>query len=353
MEIKRVLLIEDNPGDARLIQDMLGESAAGAFSLDWQQTLKSGIDSLQSEHYDVVLLDLGLPDSPQRSTTFTRVQSAAPTLPIIILTGLDNDTFAVSTVRRGAQDYLVKGKIDAGTLIRTIRYAVARKSGRETAFTIEELAKYDGKAGRPAYFAYKGQVYEATASPRWKDGLHIGKHRAGTDLTEAMASATHGEEVMTRLPVAGALAAKETAGHWLLRKIDSFKPHTSLVHLTLAYTILAPFSFAAWMLFGVTAFEQITLFLLILGAATLPLSFLSGILGWTVSYETNVSSIFNYKFALSVFLSLSLLSLFLWRLASPEIASNSPDSYLYLALLFVQMIFAVFLDYFGKKIVYS
>lgn len=346
-------MIEDSPGDARLIQDMLGEAGESAYSVDWEQTLKNGIERITSEHYDLILLDLGLPDSPQRSTTFTRVQSAAPTLPIIILTGLDNDTFAVSTVRRGAQDYLVKGKIDSDTLGRTIRYAIARKMGRETAFTEKELAKYDGKAGRAAYFAFKGQVFDATASVRWKEGLHIGKHRAGTDLTESLVSAPHGEEVMTRVPIAGKLAQRESAQHKLFRKIDSLKPHTSLVHLTLAYTMLAPFSFAARLIYGADVFDQITLLLLLLGLATLPFSIFTGLLGWAISYETNVSKLFNYKFALSVVLFSLILGLFLWRLTSPEVVLDSPASNLYLVLLVVQFVFAVLLDFFGKKIVYA
>ncbi|MDO8578159.1 MAG: response regulator [Dehalococcoidales bacterium] len=353
MENIRVLLIEDNPGDARLIEDMLAEAAGMAFTVDWKQTLKSGIDSLSDNRYSIVLLDLGLPDSPQRSTTFTRVQSVAPVLPIIILTGLDDDTFAVSTVRRGAQDYLVKGKIDANTLVRTIRYAIARRAGRETAFSVEELAGSDGKEGRAAYVAFKGQVFDATGSRRWKEGLHSAKHRAGIDLTEAILPAPHGEEVMARLPIVGFLALKETAQHKLFRKIDSLKPHTSLVHLTVAYTVVAPFSFAAWILLGKSIFDQITLYLLLLGLVTLPVSIFTGLIGWAVSYENQVSRKFNYKFSLSVFLFIAILGLFLWRLTSPEIVLASPAAYLYLVLLIIQFVFAVLLDYFGKKIVYS
>ena len=125
MEPVKILMIEDNPGDARLIQDMLAEAKNVEFALDWKQTLTGGLDSLGRNTYDAVLLDLGLPDSPQRSASFTRVQTAAPTLPIIVLTGLDDETFAVTTVRRGAQDYLVKGKIDAETLVRTAFVVVA------------------------------------------------------------------------------------------------------------------------------------------------------------------------------------------------------------------------------------
>src|SRR5512134_3671127 len=112
MQPVKVLMIEDSPGDARLIQDMLAETESIEFAVEWKQTLADGLQCLGQGRTDVVLLDLGLPDSPQRSASFTRVQAAAPSTPIVILTGLDDDTFAVTTVRRGAQDYLVKGTID-------------------------------------------------------------------------------------------------------------------------------------------------------------------------------------------------------------------------------------------------
>jgi len=67
-----ILMIEDNPGDARIIQDMLEDAENTEFAIDWKQTLKGGLDSLGENKYDVVLLDLGLPDSPQSSVSFTR-----------------------------------------------------------------------------------------------------------------------------------------------------------------------------------------------------------------------------------------------------------------------------------------
>jgi len=72
-------------------------------------------------------------------------------------------------------------------------------------FTLEELKKYDGKEGRPAYVAYKGKVYDVSSSPSWAGGEHYGEHFAGRDLTEAMAEAPHGEEVLEGFPVVGEL----------------------------------------------------------------------------------------------------------------------------------------------------
>ncbi|HSA96997.1 MAG TPA: response regulator [Acidobacteriota bacterium] len=353
MQRLKLLLIEDNPGDARLIQDMVAEAPNADFSLAWEQTLKSGLESLERERPDAVLLDLGLPDSPQRSVSFTRVQSAVPNVPIIVLTGLDDETFAVTTVRRGAQDYLVKGRIDAATLVRTIRYAIARKLGGDKPFTAAELGRCDGREGRPACFAFKGKVYDATSSRLWKNGKHGAVHVAGTDLTESLAKAPHNEDVFSRLPILGVLVVEETLGRRWLRRIDRLHPHATLVHLSVAYTAAAPFFFFAWILSGRPVFDQIAAFLLGLGLATTPLSFLTGVISWIVNYETKAARAFNLKFALGVALFLMLLGTYLWWRVGPEIILSRPECYFYLAALVIQAGLAFAADFYGKKIVYS
>jgi predicted heme/steroid binding protein/CheY-like chemotaxis protein/uncharacterized membrane protein len=353
MQRLKLLLIEDNPGDARLIQDMLADAPNLEFSVVWEQTLKSGLESLAKEPPDAVLLDLGLPDSPQRSVSFTRVQSAAPNVPIIVLTGLDDETFAVTTVRRGAQDYLVKGRIDAITLVRTVRYAIARKLGGDKPFTASELGRCDGRDGRPAGFAYKGKVYDATNSRLWKNGRHGAVHVAGSDLTESLAKAPHGEDVLSRLPILGFLVAEETFGRKWLRLIDRFHPHATLVHLTIGYTAAAPFSFLAWIISGRPVFDGIASFLLVLGLATVPLSFLTGVISWIVNYETRAARAFSLKFALGIVLFMMLLGTYLWRHADPETVLSRPACYLYLAALLAQSILAFAADFYGKRIVYS
>jgi phosphoserine phosphatase RsbU/P len=123
----RILLIEDNPGDARLIREMVAD-AAGAVPprLEHVGRLAEGIELLARRGADVALLDLSLPDA-QGIDTFRRLQAAAPGLPIVVLSGLDDETVAVRAVQGGAQDYLVKGHVDGPGLVRAVRYAVERK----------------------------------------------------------------------------------------------------------------------------------------------------------------------------------------------------------------------------------
>jgi len=125
----KVLLIEDNPGDARLIREMLVEDG-GDFELFVAGTLSEGLASIESGGIDILLTDLGLPDS-QGLETFTSEHSRAPDVPIIVLTGNDNEEMGSVAVREGAQDYLVKGRVDADTLGRCIRYAIERKRADE------------------------------------------------------------------------------------------------------------------------------------------------------------------------------------------------------------------------------
>lgn len=132
---RRVLLIEDNPGDARLLQEMLVEMGSSQFALERAGRLLDALTRLGDTPFDLVLLDLSLPDS-HGLETFQRVYQEASCLPIIVLTGLDDESVALQAVREGAQDYLVKGQVDGNLLIRAIQYALERK---RTQSRLEEL----------------------------------------------------------------------------------------------------------------------------------------------------------------------------------------------------------------------
>jgi len=126
-QICRILLIEDNPGDARLIQVFLSEADGFKFSLEQVDELKEGLKLFDKKIFDVVLLDLALPDSLGLETLY-KVQDNASNIPIVILTGNDDEGIALKTVQNGAQDYLVKGQFNSGVLVRSIQYAIQRKS---------------------------------------------------------------------------------------------------------------------------------------------------------------------------------------------------------------------------------
>jgi len=121
----KVLLIEDNPRDTRQIREMLSEVSGAAFDMEYADRLLTGLELLTTGVFDVILLDLGLPDCSGLNT-FTRVHAQSPEVPIVILTGLDDVTVAIKAVRDGAQDYLPKNQLDSNLLSRSMNYAIER-----------------------------------------------------------------------------------------------------------------------------------------------------------------------------------------------------------------------------------
>ena len=122
----RILLVEDNPGDARLLRETLRDAESLVFELSHASRLSEALEWLGEAAADVVLLDLSLPDAHGLETV-DRMLEAAPALPIVVLTGLTDETLAMQAVQAGAQDYLVKGTMDGPTLARAIRHAMERR----------------------------------------------------------------------------------------------------------------------------------------------------------------------------------------------------------------------------------
>uniref|UniRef100_A0A7C3V5B1 Oxygen sensor histidine kinase NreB n=1 Tax=Desulfobacca acetoxidans TaxID=60893 RepID=A0A7C3V5B1_9BACT len=149
----RVLLVEDNPGDARLIKEMLAEAQGLEFNLEWVSRLADGLHRLDRDSADVVLLDLGLPDS-QGLDTVIRAYRQAPEVPFVVLTGLSDDTLALAALRTGAQDYLFKDEASPHLLLRAIRYATERKRA-ELALKAERNKLYAVLDSLPAFVHLK------------------------------------------------------------------------------------------------------------------------------------------------------------------------------------------------------
>jgi two-component system, cell cycle sensor histidine kinase and response regulator CckA len=126
----KILIIEDNPGDARLLEEVLRDAHRdglfGVFESLCYPRLSEGLDCISNEDIDLIILDLNLPDSTGFST-FESVLEKAPSIPILVLTGNDQDSLGLRTVQAGAQDYLVKGQTEPGRIIRSILYALERQ----------------------------------------------------------------------------------------------------------------------------------------------------------------------------------------------------------------------------------
>ena len=126
MQEYSVLLIEDNPGDARLVHEMLSDAATDSFRLHTADCLMAALDALAQARFDAALVDLSLPDSNGLETLLT-IQRHAPGLPIVALTGLNSESMALAAMEQGAQDYLVKGTLTTESLVRALKYAMVRR----------------------------------------------------------------------------------------------------------------------------------------------------------------------------------------------------------------------------------
>ena len=134
---RKLLIVEDNPGDVRLIVEMLHDAGASV-AVESVETQAAAIERLAVADVDVMLLDLGLPDS-QGLETFTRLRDAALGVAIIVLTGNSNIELAIRAVGQGAQDFLVKDRVGAAQLARAIAYALARKQAEREQSRVEGL----------------------------------------------------------------------------------------------------------------------------------------------------------------------------------------------------------------------
>jgi signal transduction histidine kinase len=136
----KILLVEDNPGDVYLIQELLRTSGF-RFTIERTSTLAEAIRMAGSDDYDVVLLDLGLPDSFGLET-LRKFQNTKTNAPVIVLTGLNDEEIALATMKEGAQDYLIKSSLTGDNIMRAIRYGIERKKlFRELAVAKEALQK--------------------------------------------------------------------------------------------------------------------------------------------------------------------------------------------------------------------
>ncbi len=164
-----VLLIEDNPGDVRLIREMLAEGEDGIFELACVGRLSQGLEYLATGSACLVLLDLSLPDS-YGFDTFLKVYAHSPKVPIIVLTGHDDQTVALSAVKTGAQDYLVKGKLDRELLLRSMQYSIERKRYQEQ---LEYQANYDALTGLPNRNLLRDRLRQSVFAQRFVRSIGV------------------------------------------------------------------------------------------------------------------------------------------------------------------------------------
>jgi diguanylate cyclase (GGDEF)-like protein len=164
--ITRLLLVEDMPGDSRLLRKMFNEEGSPSTEMTHVNCMSAAEAHLAAHAADIILLDLGLPDA-QGLEAIRRAHAAAPGVPVVVLTGLDDESLAVQALQQGAQDYLIKGQIETRGLLRSLRYAIERKTMESAALAMARQmahsAEHDFLTGWPNRMLLNDRVGQAIA----------------------------------------------------------------------------------------------------------------------------------------------------------------------------------------------
>lgn len=178
-----LLLIEDDPIDADLFQEILDDAENSNFIITWVQRLQVALEKLDQEYFDLILSDLSLPDS-HGPETFIRLNAHSPHLPIVVLSGSDDETLAVKALQEGAQDYLVKGKANGSLIIRSLRYAIERKQAQQALQASEERYTLTARGANDGLWDWHLDLNIAFFSSRWKAMLGFGEDEMNDHISE-------------------------------------------------------------------------------------------------------------------------------------------------------------------------
>ncbi len=190
-----LLLVEDNREDAELVRLALGRARSGAFQIEHRERLATGLDRLAEGGIDVVLLDFALPDSIGLET-FRAVHAAYPSMPVIVLTSLDDDQTAIIAVAEGAQDYLVKRQLTSGLLERSIRYAIERTRAEVALRASEQRYALAARGANDGIWDWDIDADRVHLSPRWKEILGYGEDEIG-NTNESWMTLVHPDDLPT------------------------------------------------------------------------------------------------------------------------------------------------------------
>jgi len=231
-------------------------------------------------------------------------------------------------------------------------------------FDKESLSKHDGKEGREAFVAVDGKVYDVTGNRLWKKGIHMNRHQAGMDLTEAIAASPHGKNVLAKIQEKGTLA-KEKADKppflpkWLVQFMEDYPffkrhPHPMVVHFPMAVFIFAPL-FLAWyyLISRAQGLLDAIFYLYILGTMSLPVAIATGLLAWLVNYSGKANPLIVRKTVFSFVLLISDLIVMAALVVKPTILQNpSGSEWMIPALIFLGLPLASIIGEHGGKLVF-
>ena len=231
-------------------------------------------------------------------------------------------------------------------------------------FDRESLSKHDGKEGREAFVAVEGKVYDVTGNRLWKNGAHMNRHQAGSDMTEAIAASPHGRDVLAKIKEKGTLT-KEKAEKppflpdWLVQFMEDYPffkrhPHPMVVHFPMAIFIIAPL-FLVWY-YLVTPAQGLldaVFYLYILGTLSLPAAIGTGILAWLLNYSGRHNPLIVRKTIFSILLLISDIVIMAALIVKPSILQHpSGMNWIVPALIFLCLPLASIIGEHGGRLVF-
>jgi predicted heme/steroid binding protein len=222
----------------------------------------------------------------------------------------------------------------------------------------EDLKTHNGKEGKPVYLSYKNRIYDVSESRHWKGGVHMARHNAGEDLTDFLALAPHGEEVLSRFKEVDTLeesdtdksAEKKMALSALYRK---FHPHPMLIHFPIALFVFAMVLQTLFFITGSRSFEQSSYYSLSFATLMILPSIFSGIVSWWINYDMTATKLFKNKIIFSIILLLMGTAEVIMRSLYIEISPGDSQLFLfYNILLYANVPVTGFIAYNGGKITF-
>lgn len=228
-------------------------------------------------------------------------------------------------------------------------------------FDLEELSKFDGKNGKPAYIALYGRVIDVSESKLWKGGLHMKRHYAGKDLTTDIKAAPHTPEILARFPQVGILKKevpeREIPGiiTSLIRRFPLLRrhPHPMTVHFPIVFMFSTTIFNLLYLITGIKAFEITALHCLGAGILFTPVAIVTGLYTWWLNYMAKPVRAAIIKRYVSLIMFTVELVIFVWRILVPDILNSfGIDSAVYLLLVFSLLPLVTVIGWFGAQLTF-
>ncbi len=226
-------------------------------------------------------------------------------------------------------------------------------------FTEEDLLKYNGKDGMPAYIAFKGQVYDVTLSKFWKEGTHFKKHFAGCDLSAAMANAPHSDEVFEHYPCVGQFVSpcplipenkKDRYRQWYVK----YHPHPAAVHFPIALHYFSAFTDILFLANPSPEYETAVFLSFLIATLMGFLALVTGVFSWWINYDFSTSKPFVIKLIGALFTLIVGMIPLIQKLLNPDVPfSREMDGITYHAIIFITVVSITVVGYYGGKITWG